>query len=320
MNGAGIHFFNFSKKHYLILCSTLVRSVSGEEEHEDGENGQRSDFSNSDMSDAADSGDERSKRSSKRSATSSKKSSRESSDESRSSTPLCDICCAQAADTMSYVRCDSCSTVFHLDCVKPTPLARKPRGEWQCQKCMSKSNKRRNSTIATDPPKKPTKDAYEYHSHSSNSSSGSTQPWSASRTDQLMKKAEHLVGELIKHEDSWPFHKPVSKKQVPDYFDVVRNPMDLGTIKMRMNDVAYHNINQLLDDCLLVFNNCFLYNEEGDDVFNMGLEVFRLFMRRVVELQLNLSWHKYKEATATLSKYVSDKRNGAPPSKQARKI
>ena len=30
---------------------------------------------------------------------------------------------------------------------------------------------------------------------------------------------------------SWPFQKPVSSKQVPDYYDVVKTPIDLLTIR-----------------------------------------------------------------------------------------
>lgn len=30
---------------------------------------------------------------------------------------------------------------------------------------------------------------------------------------------------------SWPFHHPVNKKFVPDYYKVIANPMDLETIR-----------------------------------------------------------------------------------------
>ena len=36
---------------------------------------------------------------------------------------------------------------------------------------------------------------------------------------------------LIKHKDGWPFDRPITKAEVPDYHLHVKRPMDLGTIK-----------------------------------------------------------------------------------------
>ncbi|EFX77341.1 hypothetical protein DAPPUDRAFT_247900 [Daphnia pulex] len=45
---------------------------------------------------------------------------------------------------------------------------------------------------------------------------------------------------LWNHEQAWPFHKPIDtiKIGLPDYFDIVKHPMDLGTIKnAAMDDI-----------------------------------------------------------------------------------
>lgn len=34
--------------------------------------------------------------------------------------------------------------------------------------------------------------------------------------------------------ESWPFHKPVNKKNVKDYYTIVKRPMDLDTITKRI--------------------------------------------------------------------------------------
>ncbi|XP_015772967.1 PREDICTED: transcription initiation factor TFIID subunit 1-like [Acropora digitifera] len=49
---------------------------------------------------------------------------------------------------------------------------------------------------------------------------------------------ENLVAQIKALPESWPFHKPVSSKQVPDYYDVVKTPIDLLTIRQ----VTLHNI------------------------------------------------------------------------------
>lgn len=39
------------------------------------------------------------------------------------------------------------------------------------------------------------------------------------------------------HEDSWPFLLPVNTKQFPTYRKIIKNPMDLSTIKKRLQDL-----------------------------------------------------------------------------------
>lgn len=35
--------------------------------------------------------------------------------------------------------------------------------------------------------------------------------------------------------DAWPFLKPVNKKQIKDYYDVIKQPMDLETIAKKVS-------------------------------------------------------------------------------------
>ncbi len=41
---------------------------------------------------------------------------------------------------------------------------------------------------------------------------------------------------MFKHSHSWPFQHPVNtiELNIPDYFDIIKHPMDLGTIKKRL--------------------------------------------------------------------------------------
>merc|ERR1719340_619495 len=42
---------------------------------------------------------------------------------------------------------------------------------------------------------------------------------------------ELVLKALIKHKDGWPFDRPITKAEVPDYHLHVKHPIDLGTIK-----------------------------------------------------------------------------------------
>lgn len=38
------------------------------------------------------------------------------------------------------------------------------------------------------------------------------------------------------HDNSWPFRKPVDAKKVPDYYDIIKDPMDLEKIQTNLNE------------------------------------------------------------------------------------
>jgi len=49
-----------------------------------------------------------------------------------------------------------------------------------------------------------------------------------------------------------------------DYYKVITNPMDLGTIKKRLESFHYVNGQECIDDFSLMFTNCYKYNKPGD--------------------------------------------------------
>ena len=51
--------------------------------------------------------------------------------------------------------------------------------------------------------------------------------------NQQVKK---ILIPVMKHPQAWPFNEPVDpvRLNLPDYFDVIKNPMDLGTIKVQI--------------------------------------------------------------------------------------
>ncbi|GJQ86655.1 Taf1, partial [Trypoxylus dichotomus] len=60
--------------------------------------------------------------------------------------------------------------------------------------------------------------------------------------------------------ESWPFLKPVNKKAVKDYYNIVKRPMDLETILKKVTAHKYHNRHEFLVDVQQILENCILYN------------------------------------------------------------
>ena len=76
------------------------------------------------------------------------------------------------------------------------------------------------------------------------------------------KIARQLMNVLWKVKDAELFHKPVDpiELNVPNYYEIIKKPMDFSTVKKKLNNYSYTNLKEFNDDMTLIFNNCFLYN------------------------------------------------------------
>mmetsp|Transcript_41209 Transcript_41209/g.78711 ORF Transcript_41209/g.78711 Transcript_41209/m.78711 type:complete len:652 (-) Transcript_41209:364-2319(-) len=75
------------------------------------------------------------------------------------------------------------------------------------------------------------------------------------------------------------FRNPVDpiKEGIPDYPDIIKNPMDFGTIKSKIERKEYKSAAEFAADMRLVFSNCELYNGKGSHVQKMGEKVQLIF-------------------------------------------
>jgi hypothetical protein len=73
-----------------------------------------------------------------------------------------------------------------------------------------------------------------------------------------------LIQSLWRCSSSQIFHQPVDpdKLGIPDYFEVVKDPIDFGTIKQRLNHNLYYTMRDFIVDIERCFSNCILYNGE----------------------------------------------------------
>uniref|UniRef100_W4VS83 Bromodomain adjacent to zinc finger domain protein 1A n=1 Tax=Corethrella appendiculata TaxID=1370023 RepID=W4VS83_9DIPT len=95
-----------------------------------------------------------------------------------------------------------------------------------------------------------------------------------------------LLDDIIKHQDSWPFNRPVSVKEVPDYYKIIEKPMDFARVKSNLNMGKYKNNFDIMDDVQLVFANCDLYNTNESEIYKAGIRLERYVEKRCKELCL----------------------------------
>ena len=71
-----------------------------------------------------------------------------------------------------------------------------------------------------------------------------------------------LFSEMQNHPSAWPFAVPVNKEEVPDYYEVIKEPMDLSTMELKLENDKYESFDQFLYDARLIYKNCRSYNGE----------------------------------------------------------
>ncbi|KAI6045133.1 Bromodomain-containing protein [Pisolithus marmoratus] len=76
-----------------------------------------------------------------------------------------------------------------------------------------------------------------------------------------------------------PFYEPVDpvKLDIPMYPKVIKKPMDLSTMRRKLENGEYSNATKFFDDFKLMIRNCFAFNPAGTPVNQAGIELQRLF-------------------------------------------
>lgn len=91
-----------------------------------------------------------------------------------------------------------------------------------------------------------------------------------------------VVRKIMKMEAAEPFNSPVDPVAlgIPDYFDVIKIPMDLGTICQSLErGRKYRNARDVYEDVQLVWTNCRNYNHKGDPILDLMSRVKKNFMK-----------------------------------------
>ncbi|RKF56582.1 Bromodomain-containing factor 1 [Golovinomyces cichoracearum] len=97
-----------------------------------------------------------------------------------------------------------------------------------------------------------------------------------------LKFCEEVLSELQKARYgtiSHPFMVPVDPVAlgIPNYFAIIKKPMDISTVVKKLKDGVYLNANECEKDIRQIFINCYKYNPEGNPVREMGESFEQVF-------------------------------------------
>lgn len=92
-----------------------------------------------------------------------------------------------------------------------------------------------------------------------------------------------LLSELTNHPSAWPFATAVNKDEVGDYYDVIKEPMDLSTMEQKLENDKYESFDQFLYDARLIFNNCRAYNAETTTYYKNATKLEKFLNNKIKE-------------------------------------
>lgn len=104
-----------------------------------------------------------------------------------------------------------------------------------------------------------------------------------SMTNQLQYLQKVVLKALWKHQFAWPFYTPVDaqKLNLPDYYKIIKTPMDMGTIKKRLESRYYRKAQECISDFNRMFTNCYTYNKPGEDIVVMCQAIEKVFVQKL---------------------------------------
>ncbi|XP_033167357.1 transcription initiation factor TFIID subunit 1 isoform X1 [Drosophila mauritiana] len=94
---------------------------------------------------------------------------------------------------------------------------------------------------------------------------------------------DKLHSQIKQLPESWPFLKPVNKKQVKDYYTVIKRPMDLETIGKNIEAHRYHSRAEYLADIELIATNCEQYNGSDTRYTKFSKKILEYAQTQLIE-------------------------------------
>ncbi|SPO04470.1 related to transcription regulator SPT7 [Cephalotrichum gorgonifer] len=81
--------------------------------------------------------------------------------------------------------------------------------------------------------------------------------------EDLYEALEKVLTELKAHtEYSTPFLTRVNKRDAPDYYNFIKQPMDLGSMTKKLKSLTYKSKADFVADLNLIWDNCLRYNQD----------------------------------------------------------
>ncbi|XP_041673909.1 nucleosome-remodeling factor subunit NURF301 isoform X2 [Drosophila eugracilis] len=222
------------------------------------------------------------------------------------------ICRTPYDDTKFYVGCDLCSNWFHGDCVSITEEASKKLSEFICIDCKKARETQQLYCSCRQP----------YDESQFYICCDKCQDWFHGRCVGILQSEAEFIDEyvcpecqrktdanaanmkklapneieelktLIKqiqlHKSAWPFMEPVDPKEAPDYYKVIKEPMDLKRMETKLELNTYTKLAEFIGDMTKIFDNCRYYNPKDSSFYKCAEALESYFVQKIKNFRDNV--------------------------------
>jgi hypothetical protein len=70
----------------------------------------------------------------------------------------------------------------------------------------------------------------------------------------------YLINHRVMEPHLLPLVEEIMRDCAPDYFEIIKNPMDFATVQQKLDNKEYNSVEDWKADVLLIFSNSFTYN------------------------------------------------------------
>jgi hypothetical protein len=149
--------------------------------------------------------------------------------------------------------------------------------------------------------------------------------WPVFPRTMVPKVLGHLLDEVIKHDEAngGVFSVPVSKEDFPEYYEEVKQPMDYGTMRKKLENGEYRSAQAMQKDFIGVMQNCLKFNANDSDIVQEARQqaLMRPNLLRAAALKHDLFLAEDGSVFEILDDDKKDKKNkdGSPKKRRRRK-
>lgn len=226
------------------------------------------------------------------------------------------VCKSKYDSTKFYVGCDICSNWFHGACVGITPKMSKKMSEYVCDECRSAKENDEIYCLCRQPydesqfyigcesctdwfhgrcvgiiqAESDSIDEYVCPKCAPNSK------YNYANLKKLNSKDHELIKKTFKsiqqNKNSQPFREPVDPNVNPKYYEIVKEPMDLQTIELRVNHCQYSCLAEFIGDVTRIFENCRYFNPGGSGVAESAEKLEGFLATKIVTVREKVTQNK----------------------------
>ncbi|XP_049714633.1 nucleosome-remodeling factor subunit BPTF isoform X5 [Elephas maximus indicus] len=183
-----------------------------------------------------------------------------------SSEELYCICRTPYDESQFYIGCDRCQNWYHGRCVGILQSEAELIDEYVCPQCQSTEDA---MTVLTP------------------------------LTEKDYEGLKRVLRSLQAHKMAWPFLEPVDPNDAPDYYGVIKEPMDLATMEERVQRRYYERLTEFVADMTKIFDNCRYYNPSDSPFYQCAEVLESFFVQKLKGFKASRSHNNKLQSTAS---------------------